>query len=62
MAFEVTVQLRVNRAAKEFKRVTLELEIRLVPNVDGCFYAFIFLFAVYQAKTCPYYDVDKYVT
>jgi hypothetical protein len=61
VAFDVTVQLRVNRAAKEFKRATLELEIRLVPNVDEFFYAFIFLFAVYRAKTCPYYDVDKYV-
>ena len=61
MAFEVVVQLCVNRAAKEFKRATLELEIRLVPNVDGCFYSSIFLFTVYQAKTCPCYDVDKYV-
>jgi len=61
VVFEVTVLLRVNRAVQEFKRATVELEIRLVLNVDGCFYALIFLFAVYEAKTCPYYDVDKYV-
>ena len=56
--------LRVNRVAKEFKGATLELEIRLVPRVDGCFYAciLVLLFAVYQTKTCSYYDVDKYVT
>ena len=42
MAFDVAVQLCVNRAAKDFKRATLELEIRLVPNVDEFFYVFIF--------------------